>query len=94
MECNKKEELRFQDEEQFMKLLQEKADSEVKYIVCMWKNGSVEIPSMHFRKMLLEASPKNADAIFAVLTGDGNGGLAVGVRTIGWSMPAKKESDK
>lgn len=83
----------FPDETQFIKMLQEKADCELKYIVCMWKNGNVDIPSMHFRKRLLEISPKNADAKTVVLTEDGNGQAAFGVRTIGRSMPAKKESE-
>ena len=83
----------FPDEEQFIKMLQEKADCELKYIVCMWKNGNVDIPSMHFRKRLLEISPKNADAMFVVLTEDGNGGFALGVRTVKQCMPTKKESE-
>lgn len=88
-----KSDLVFEDEKHFVEMLQENADCEIQYIVCMWKKGSVEIPTMHFRKLLLEVSPKNAEARFVVLTEDGNGGLAFGVRTIGWSMPAKKESE-
>lgn len=90
---DRKMDVRFPDETQFVKMLQEKADFEIKYIVCMWKNGSVEIPSMHFRELLMEASPKNVDAMFVVLTEDGKGGLALGIRTVGWSMPAKKECE-
>lgn len=85
-----KVDVRFPDEEQFMNMLLEKTDCEIKYIVCMWKNGSVEIPSMHFRELLMEASPKNADAMFVVLTEDGKGGLALGIRTVKQCMPAKK----
>lgn len=85
---------RLLDEERFVRMLKEKNDSEVKYIVCMWKNGGVEIPSMHFRKLLLEVSPKNADAMFVVLTEDGKGGLALGVRTVGRSMPPTSMREK
>ena len=84
---------RFLDEKRFVKMLKEKDDVELKYIVSMWNNGGVEVPTMHFRELLLEASPKNADAIFVVLTEDGKGGFALGVRTIGWSMPPAKETD-
>ena len=84
----------FADEERFIWMLKDKNDSEVKYIVCMWNHGAVEIPSMHFRELLMEASPKNADAIFVVLTEDGKGGFALGVRTVGWSMPPASMREK
>ena len=40
-------------------------DVEVKYCVCMWNKGWLEIPSYHLRKGLLDISPKNEDTIFA-----------------------------
>jgi len=83
-----------ENEDKFIKMLLEKGDGELKHIVCMWNTGGVDVPSMHFRKLLLEASPKNADAKFVVLMEDGNGGTAYGVRTIGWSMPAKYTKGK
>ena len=60
------------DEENFVKKLLNQGDCEIKYVVAMWTEESIEIPSMNFRKLLLEASPKNAQAI---LVGQGENGI-------------------
>lgn len=54
------------DEESFLRMLAEQEDCEIKYVVAMWTDGSIDIPSMNFRKLLLEASPKNAQAVLAL----------------------------
>lgn len=84
---------RFPDEEAFMEMLKEKGDCALKYIVCMWKNGAVEIPSMHFRKMLMEASHENGAAMYVVHAEDEKGELVLGVRTVSRSMPPAKKVD-
>lgn len=57
-----------EDEENFIQMLLNIADSEVKYVVCMWNDCNVEIPSFHFRKQLLAANPKNAKTVILLQT--------------------------
>ncbi len=61
------------DEASFLKLLETAADTEILYIVCLWKDGrfnvSVDVPSMHFRQGLLKLNPKN-EAAEILLLGD------------------------
>lgn len=51
------------DEDRFVELLREQDDTEVQYLVAMWNNGGVDLPSHHFRSRLLEPSPKNGEAV-------------------------------
>ncbi len=55
-----------EDERTFLKGLCDKGETELAYVVCVWKNGGVEIPAMHFLKLILEADPKNAKTRLAV----------------------------
>lgn len=61
----------YDDENHFFQMLVNKADVEVKYLVCMWNNGGLEIPSANFRKQLLEICSKNTDAIYCGQGADG-----------------------
>ena len=72
-----------EDEIDFWKELCDKSDTEIKYVVCMWNNHGIEIPSMSFRKMILESVPKNAETILIL---QGKNGI-VG-KTLGACMPA------
>ena len=47
------------------------ADQVIKYVLCMWSDGSIEIPSMHFRNLLLDASAENAQAVIILQGTDG-----------------------
>ena len=58
-----------QEENPFVQQLVEQDDAEIKYIVCMWNNYGVEVPSNQLRKCLLAASPKNEDALM-ILQGE------------------------
>lgn len=51
------------EEEAFVQELIQENDVELRNLVCMWNGNSLEIPSMHFRKRLLEICPENADTI-------------------------------
>lgn len=46
-------------------------DTEISYILCMWHEGSVDLPSYDFRKMLLQMDEKNANSEIFVLTDSG-----------------------
>ena len=45
-------------------------DTEIQYILCMWKGYCIDISSYAFRKMLLSLNQKNAETVIFVLTGD------------------------
>ena len=74
----------FKDEKDFVQRLVDADDVEIKDIVCMWKNGSVEGPSYHFKESILEICPKNEDAIYVAQGIDG-----MVFKRIKSAMPAK-----
>ena len=53
------------DTDAFVQTLVDAGDVEIKYCVCMWNRGWLEIPSYHLGKSLLEVSTKNEETIFA-----------------------------
>lgn len=55
-----------EDEEKFVEMLSDKKDQVIRYIVCMWNCCSIDVPSMNFRELLLEASEKNAEAMLVL----------------------------
>lgn len=73
-----------QEDNPFVQQLKEEDDIEIKYIVCMWNNYGIEVPSIQLRKCLLEASEKNEEALM-VLQGE----YDFVARTIKSSMPAQ-----
>lgn len=46
-------------------------DTEISYVLCMWHDESVDLPSYDFRKMLLQMDERNANAEIFVLTESG-----------------------
>lgn len=58
------------EEEHFVEMLREKGDTEIRYLVCMWKDSVIDLPSAHFRRRLIELSPQNAAAL-VFLRGEG-----------------------
>lgn len=55
-----------EDEEKFIQMLIDKEEPVLKYIVCIWNEYSIDIPTMNFRKLLMTASEKNADAMLVL----------------------------
>ena len=49
-------------ENDFIELLLESRDTQVQYIVCKWNGQSVDVPSMNFRRRLVEADGDNENA--------------------------------
>ena len=70
------------DIDDFMQTLVDAEDVELKYCVCMWDKGWLEIPHYHLRKRLLEISPKNESMIFA-----GQGENKIVLKTLKDMMP-------
>ena len=71
-----------EDEDRFVEMLSSQRDAEIRYLVCMWNNYGIEIPSMNFRKKLLAACGKNAEADILL---EAEHGLIA--RKLIWSMP-------
>lgn len=46
-------------------------DTAVSYILCLWKDGDVDLPSYDFREMIESLDPKNADTSVFVLKDSG-----------------------
>lgn len=50
----------------FLKELQNKHDTDIRQVVCMWSDGSLDVPSYDFRQMICdlhEKQPKRRDAV-------------------------------
>ena len=59
------------EEEALLKRLKDACDTEVCYLLCMWEDGNIDLPSIGFRKMLCEASAKNTETQIFVMTQNG-----------------------
>ena len=70
------------DTDAFVQTLVDAEDVEIKYCVCMWNRGWLEIPSYHLRKKFLEVSQKNEETIFA-----GQGENKIVLKTLREMMP-------
>lgn len=49
-------------------LLLQNQDTQVQYLVCMWSNGSIDVPSWHLQELLSSIDPKNSHAQILVNT--------------------------
>jgi len=52
-------------------------DTEIRYVLCMWQDQSIDIPSYAFREKLCACNPKNKDSLLFVMTSDGVAGITV-----------------
>ena len=50
---------KYVEEKEFVRKLVEQDDTVIQYIVCMWNDESLDLPSMNFRKLLLEVNEEN-----------------------------------
>jgi len=69
-------------EDRFAELLSQQRDSAAALLVCMWADGTIDLPSMHLRRLLLELDPGNEHTLLLLQSDSGPI-----TRTIGWSMP-------
>ena len=49
------------DEALFLHSMQMQGQTQVTHLVCRWFDGSIDLPSIHFREKLLEINGNNAD---------------------------------
>lgn len=59
------------DESALLERLKVANDSEILYVLCMWQDNGIDIPSFAFRKMLCSLNPKNSEALLFVTTKEG-----------------------
>jgi len=46
-------------------------DTEIEYLLCLWQNGGIDLPSYRFREMLYETDQRNTECKIFVLTQNG-----------------------
>ena len=64
-----------EDETALMEMLSLQGDTEIRYVLCMWEDGGIDVPSMAFRQMLLTLDPKNAESVLLLMTDNGVQGV-------------------
>ena len=52
-------------------------DTEIRYALCLWQDGGLDIPSYWFRESLCALDLKNTETLLFVMTSDGIGGIKV-----------------
>ena len=60
-----------EDERALLNRLKNCNDTEIQYLMCMWADNCIDIPSFALRKMLCEVNPKNSETLIFVMTTDG-----------------------
>lgn len=59
------------DEASLLERLKTAEDTEIRYVLCMWRHEEIDIPSFAFRKMLCAVHSKNSESLLFVMTKDG-----------------------
>ncbi len=59
------------DEAALLRKVQKAKDCEIRFVLCMWQNQCIDIPSFAFRKLLLDLNEKNAESSLFVVSADG-----------------------
>ena len=65
------------DETALLKRIKDLNDTEIRYALCLWQDGGLDIPSYWFRKSLCTLDPKNTETLLFVMSTDGIGGIKV-----------------
>ena len=63
------------DETSLLKNIQEAKDSQINFVLCMWQDHCIDIPSFAFRKMLLQSNTENSETTLFVMTTEGVSGI-------------------
>ena len=59
------------DEQVLLQKIQDANDSTICFVLCMWQEKCIDVPSYDFRKALLELNEENAEAMIFVMTACG-----------------------
>ena len=65
------------DETALLKRIKDLNDTEIRYALCWWQNGGLDIPSYWFREALCTLDLKNTETLLFVMTTDGISGIKV-----------------
>ncbi len=65
------------DENALFERMKNVNDTEICYVLCMWQDKCIDIPSYAFRELLFSLNPKNMDTLLFVMTADGVSGIKV-----------------
>ena len=65
------------DETALLKRIKDLNDTEIRYALCLWQNGGLDIPSYWFREALCTLDLKNTETLLFVMTADGISGIKV-----------------
>lgn len=63
------------DETALLERMKALNDTEIRYVLCMWQDQCIDVPSYAFRKLLCALNPKNTEAMLFVMTADGVCGI-------------------
>ena len=63
------------DEASLLRKIQEAKEDEICFILCMWQDKCIDIPSFAFRNLLLDLTEKNSESTLFVMTADGVSGI-------------------
>lgn len=59
------------DEKALLERLTIANDTEIEYLLCLWQDGGIDLPSYRFREMLYETDQRNTECKIFVLTQNG-----------------------
>ena len=59
------------DETELINKVNEAKDTEIAFVLCVWHNGCIDLPSFSFRKMLISLNEKNSETLLFVMTAGG-----------------------
>ena len=63
------------DETHLIHKIKDQKDTEIRCVLCMWHDQSIDIPSFAFRELLLALNRKNTETILFVMTASGVSGI-------------------
>lgn len=63
------------DEASLLCKIQETKDNEICFVLCMWQDKCIDIPSFAFRNLLLNLNEKNSESTLFIMTMDGVSGI-------------------
>ena len=63
------------DEKSLLERLNVSNDTEIRYVLCMWQDTCIDIPSFDFRKLLYALNSKNSESLLFVMTAKGVSGI-------------------
>ena len=67
------------EEEALFDRLRGQNDTEIRYVLCMWQDGAIDIPSISLRRMLCTLNSNNTESKVFVMTRSGIAVILLGI---------------